>query len=216
MKCGFGQKLCHSGVDKDQACRWPNVAATILGAIPSTKQGRTIVENMNFKGETTDAQEYAKWLGSKHEQRVWGEPMSNASALIIRFCVERANKKAGTDAVGEEGSAIDVVALAGHSALDTSEVDQLAQTSDQGVVARVEHYNLQDGNDADTRAYRKNPAAQCPVPAYNGLLKVCKKTDHATALADMTYSQRRSHRPPCRVSPTKQLQLLIHSGLNHV
>jgi hypothetical protein len=94
FKCGFSQKLCNTGIDENGACQWPNVAAAILRGIPSTKHGGGIVKNVGFEGETADAKEYAKWLGSRHRQRVWGELMSNASALIIEFIVRKAEIQA--------------------------------------------------------------------------------------------------------------------------
>jgi superfamily II DNA helicase RecQ len=94
FKCGFSQKLCNTGIDGNGACQWPNVAAAILRGIPSTKHGGGIVKNVGFEGETADAKEYAKWLGSRHRQRVWGELMSNASALIIEFIVRKAEIQA--------------------------------------------------------------------------------------------------------------------------
>jgi hypothetical protein len=87
FKCGFSQKLCSTGAGEGGKCQWPNTAAAILRGIPSTRQGVTIVENAGFDGETSNAKEYAKWLGSRHRQRVWGELMSNATAVIIDFVV---------------------------------------------------------------------------------------------------------------------------------
>jgi hypothetical protein len=73
----------------------------ILRGIPSTRQGVAIVENAGFDGETGNAKEYAKWLSSRHRQRVWGELMSNATAVIIDFVVWSIwdRKEAGAEAV---------------------------------------------------------------------------------------------------------------------
>jgi hypothetical protein len=101
FKCGFSQKLCGMGVGKGGKCQWPNTAAAILRGIPSTRQGVAIVKNAGFDGETGNAKEYAKWLGSRHRRRVWGELMSNATTVIIDFIVwrVRARKEAGAEDV---------------------------------------------------------------------------------------------------------------------
>lgn len=131
FKCGFSQKLCETGVAEARACQWPNVAAGILRGIPSTKQGVALVKNVGFEGDTADAKEYAKWLGSRHRQRVWGELMSNASALVVGFIVERTKRQAVTDASHEDDSANDVVALERNEALDTSDEAQPEQMTDR-------------------------------------------------------------------------------------
>jgi hypothetical protein len=73
----------------------------ILRGIPSMRQGVAIVENIGFDSETGNAKEYANWLGSRHRQRVWGELMSNVTAVIIDFIVWRvqAQKEAGAEDV---------------------------------------------------------------------------------------------------------------------
>ena len=109
-----------------------------------------------------------------------------ADSIKSDFIVDRTNKQVRTDASGEDGSTIDVVALGGHAVY------------------------------AGTQGYRKTRTARHPVPAYRCLAEVCKKTRFAMAPADVTYSQRELHRLLRRVSTTKQLPLLAHPSLNHV
>lgn len=92
FKCGFSQKLCNTGAGEHGRCQWPKAAASILRGVPSTKHGVAIVKNVGFDGDTADARGYASWLGSRHRRRVWGELMSNASALIIEFIVQKAKR----------------------------------------------------------------------------------------------------------------------------
>jgi superfamily II DNA helicase RecQ len=158
FKCGFSQRLCNTGVGEDRACQWPNVAAAILRGIPSTKQGVAVIKNAGFEGETADAEEYAKWLGSRHRQRVWGELMSNASALVIEFIVERAKRQAGTDATDEDDSANDVIASESNDARDTSNKAQLEQTIDQEVTVGAERRSVgsSDGRrEREAQTYRE-------------------------------------------------------------
>jgi superfamily II DNA helicase RecQ len=158
FKCGFSQKLCNTGVGEDRACQWPNVAAAILRGIPSTKQGAAIVKNVGFEGETTNAKEYAKWLSWRHRQRVWGELMSNASALVIEFIVERAKRRAGTDAADEDGSADDVVASENNDARDTSDTAQPEQTINHEVEMEAERRSVRssDGRQGgEAQTYRE-------------------------------------------------------------
>ena len=46
-----------------------------------------LVRRLGFKG--TKQEEYAKWLGTRHRERVWGEFFSNAMVtavqIILRF-----------------------------------------------------------------------------------------------------------------------------------
>ncbi|KAI7056165.1 hypothetical protein KC339_g18245 [Hortaea werneckii] len=101
FKCGFSQKLCGTGEGEHGRCQWPNVASALLRGIPSTRQGAAIASKIGFEGETGNAREYAKWLGSKHRRRVWGELMSNATALIIEFVGRKTQAQAGEE-TGEE------------------------------------------------------------------------------------------------------------------
>jgi superfamily II DNA helicase RecQ len=152
FKCGFSQKLCKTGVKEGEACQWPDVAAAMLRGIPSTKQGATIVKTVGFEGETADAKEYAKWLGLRHKQRVWGELMSNASALIVEFIVESARRQTGIEAADEEESRDDMVASENNEAFGTSGEAQLEQAIDQDVAveARCRSIQSSDGRGAQT------------------------------------------------------------------
>jgi hypothetical protein len=155
FKCGFSQKLCNTGADKDRACQWPNVAAAILRGIPSTKRGVAIVSKVGFEGETAEAKEYAKWLGSRHRQRVWGELMSNASALIIEFIVERARTQAGSEAIDEDESTNDVVAFESNEALDASDEVRLEQTIDQEAAVEAGRRSVQSSDGRGAQAYQE-------------------------------------------------------------
>lgn len=52
--------------------------------------GAQIVQQCSYAGELgRDWGEYARWLGQRHQGRVWGEQFSNAIVVAIRvalFC----------------------------------------------------------------------------------------------------------------------------------
>jgi superfamily II DNA helicase RecQ len=156
FKCGFSQKLCSTGVDEGSACQWPNVAAALLRGIPSTRRGSAIVEEVGFEGETADTKGYASWLGTRHGQRIWSELMSNASALIVKFIVERAKIRAEADATDVDDFRIDNDA--GSEDVDAADIAneaEAAQTIDRGVVARAANYDIQSVDSRSTYAHRE-------------------------------------------------------------
>ena len=53
----------------------------------SVRSGAAILNKVGFRGNHGDWGEYARWLGLRHERRVWGELMSNAMALMIELIV---------------------------------------------------------------------------------------------------------------------------------
>jgi hypothetical protein len=48
----------------------------------ATEEGQRIVQGLGFRGG--DIEVYAKWLGMRHRERVWGEFFSNAMVVGIR------------------------------------------------------------------------------------------------------------------------------------
>jgi hypothetical protein len=53
----------------------------------SVRGGAAILNKVGFRGNHSDWDEYARWLGLRHERRVWGELISNATALMIELIV---------------------------------------------------------------------------------------------------------------------------------
>jgi hypothetical protein len=87
FKCGLSQKLCRTGQDSKETCQWPNVIASIVRRTMSVRSGAVILNKVGFRGNHGNWVEYARWLGLRHERRVWGELMSNAIALMIELIV---------------------------------------------------------------------------------------------------------------------------------
>lgn len=144
FKCGFSQKLCGTGAGEQGRCQWPKVAASILRGVPSTGQGIAIVKSVGFDGDTADAKEYATWLGSRHRKRVWGELMSNASALVIEFIVRYAKSRL-EERVDASKDACDDFPV------DASEESFMTVPDDARTEQRVDHAaEAEDGADAMT------------------------------------------------------------------
>jgi hypothetical protein len=53
----------------------------------SVKSGAAILNKVGFRGNHSDWGEYVRWLGLRHERRVWGELISNVMALMIELIV---------------------------------------------------------------------------------------------------------------------------------
>jgi superfamily II DNA helicase RecQ len=87
FKCGISQKLCRTGQDSKETCQWPNVMASMVRRTMSVRSGAAILNKVGFGGNHGDWGEYARWLGLRHERRIWGELMSNATALMIELMV---------------------------------------------------------------------------------------------------------------------------------
>jgi hypothetical protein len=84
--------------------------------------------------------------------------MSNASALVIEFIVERAKGQAGTDTIDEDDSTNDVITSESNDARDTSNKAQLEQTIDQEVIAGAERRNVRSSNgrrEREAQTYRE-------------------------------------------------------------
>jgi predicted membrane chloride channel (bestrophin family) len=61
--------------------------ASMVRRTISVRRGVAILNKVGFRGNHSDWGEYARWLGLRHERRVWGELMSNAIALMIELIV---------------------------------------------------------------------------------------------------------------------------------
>jgi superfamily II DNA helicase RecQ len=86
-RCWVSQKYCATGEKWDNACQWPNVVIPLAYAAMAVEDGQQLVRRLGFEG--TKQEEYAKWLGTRHRERVWGEFFSNAMVtavqIILRF-----------------------------------------------------------------------------------------------------------------------------------
>jgi superfamily II DNA helicase RecQ len=103
FKCGLSQKLCRTGQDSKETCQWPNVMVSMVRRTMSVRGGAAILNKVGFRGNHGDWDEYARWLGLRHERRVWGELMSNATALMIELIVwMREGRTAGSRKQDEE------------------------------------------------------------------------------------------------------------------
>ena len=84
-KCGMSQKLCVTGVKDGMKCQWPNIMITIIRAGMANWEGFSIIQKAGFNGEYRDWDEYSRWLGLRHESRVWGEWMSNGNLVMMKI-----------------------------------------------------------------------------------------------------------------------------------
>ena len=67
----------------------------------------TVLQRIGFTGMRGDWQAYAKWLGLRHQRRIWDELMSNAMATLIELIISstatrREVREQGTLIVGTE------------------------------------------------------------------------------------------------------------------
>jgi superfamily II DNA or RNA helicase len=103
FKCGLSQKLCRTGRDSKETCQWPNVIISMVRRTMSVRSGTAILDKVGFRGNHGDWDAYARWLGLRHERRIWGELMSNATALMIELIVWiRERQTAGSRRQDEE------------------------------------------------------------------------------------------------------------------
>jgi len=88
-RCWVSQRYCATGLDVNRACQWPNVVVPLARvAARAEGGGRQIVRRCGYTGELGgDWGEYARWLGQRHEGRVWGEQFSNAMVVAIRVAL---------------------------------------------------------------------------------------------------------------------------------
>lgn len=157
FKCGFSQKLCGTGEGEHGRCQWPNVAAALLRSIPPTRQGAVMVRKVGFEGETGNAKEYGKWLGWKHKRRVWGELMSNATALIIEFIVERARRESVSEKEKEEKErepANEITVTIGHDeSRDGRNEARPERAINRGESTKSRHRSAQESNSRGIEAH---------------------------------------------------------------
>ena len=103
FKCGFSQKICRTGVDSSEKCQWGGIMSRVVIAATRSPMGRGIIRRAGWKGElggreTGEGEEkgeeeggwgkldgYREWLGWRHGNRIWGELMSNAMAVVLEF-----------------------------------------------------------------------------------------------------------------------------------
>jgi superfamily II DNA helicase RecQ len=81
-RCWISQKYCATGEKWENTCQWPNVVIPVAYAAMATEEGQRVVQRLGFRGG--DMEGYAKWLGTRHKERVWGEFFSNAMVVGIR------------------------------------------------------------------------------------------------------------------------------------
>lgn len=70
FKCGLSQKLCRTGHGSNETCQWPNVMAVIVKGAILSRSRAVVLKNIGFQGDANDWDEYAQWLGLRHERRV--------------------------------------------------------------------------------------------------------------------------------------------------
>jgi hypothetical protein len=81
-RCWVSQKYCATGEKWENKCQWPNVVIPVAYAAMVIEEGQEIVQGLGFKGGDIEA--YARWLGMRHRERIWGEFVSNALVVEIR------------------------------------------------------------------------------------------------------------------------------------
>lgn len=88
FSCGVTQRLCTTGKDTQLPCQWPNVLVPVVaGVYMSGEAGRAVLEQAGFHrvdySSCEDIKAYCKWLGLRHQRRVWGDLMSNGMVVLI-------------------------------------------------------------------------------------------------------------------------------------
>ena len=84
FKCGISQKLCNTRKSNKEKCQWTGVAVPILiAAMGGGEEGLRILRRCGFNGEQGNWNGYRKWLGLRHERRLWGENVSNSMAVLV-------------------------------------------------------------------------------------------------------------------------------------
>lgn len=135
FKCGFSQKLCLTGRSNIEKCQWPNVMAEMLKSIMLARGGGAVLDKVGFRGEQGDWSEYSQWLGLKHERRVWGELMSNATALVVEFIVWATSKRRDqTPTRGWE---------------EAEDVDPLIQETEGAELSVIEVHETEEGEEEE-------------------------------------------------------------------
>ncbi|KEF50790.1 uncharacterized protein A1O9_13158 [Exophiala aquamarina CBS 119918] len=83
-RCGISQHLCVTGQDSEQVCQWPGVMAPVVYCMMQSQVGYRQIQMAGYLGAYQDWDSYARWLGQRHYQRIWGENMNNGMAVLIR------------------------------------------------------------------------------------------------------------------------------------
>ena len=88
-RCGISQRICATGQDNKAKCQWPNVVIPILRGLMMTTDGVARLRRAGWEGDQEDWKGYGRWLGQRHQRRVWGDLMSNAMVVLIETIVQR-------------------------------------------------------------------------------------------------------------------------------
>jgi superfamily II DNA helicase RecQ len=95
FRCWVSQKFCATGEGSERSCQWPNIVIPVARTALLIEAGQRIVEELGFtlrrgydEAEFASEEEYARWLGLRHKERVWGEYFSNAMVVVIRIILE--------------------------------------------------------------------------------------------------------------------------------
>lgn len=59
----------------------------LIAAMGAGQEGQAILEVCGFRGESDDWSGYQKWLGLRHQRRIWGENVSNSIAVLISIII---------------------------------------------------------------------------------------------------------------------------------
>ena len=79
----MSQRYCATGEGMDKRCQWPNVVVPAAYAARLTEEGIQVIGECGFRGN--DDNEYARWLGKRHSEEVWGQVFTNAMVIAIRL-----------------------------------------------------------------------------------------------------------------------------------
>jgi hypothetical protein len=84
FKCGISQRLCNRRKGSKEKCQWTGVAMPILiAAMGAGQEGEVILKRCGFQGANDDWGAYQRWLGIRHQRRIWGENVSNSMAVLV-------------------------------------------------------------------------------------------------------------------------------------
>ena len=95
FRCGISQQWCATRESSEQACQWPFTVTPLLLSILWTARHETLEEeeselrgtqalrDLGYRGEMSDLNAFAHWVGHTHIRPVWGVWMSNGMATVI-------------------------------------------------------------------------------------------------------------------------------------
>lgn len=78
----------------EQRCQWPNVVVPLAFAARLTKVGQQTRQEMGFddRGDRGDRDDrdgaYARWLGRRYREEVWGQVFTNAMVIAIKLVLQ--------------------------------------------------------------------------------------------------------------------------------